>query len=137
MTRPSRGGTSFPRKDDRGVSSSTSPLLNFSRRGLLSFDPNDDDDDDDDDGGGGGGGNIEDPSRRGGDMPSFFPVAYDGAYTLTIFSPCSSDSGEACASNIARPLDSSCDLVQPPRRDCNSFDFSRCSRWSNDVQWCA
>ena len=111
MTRPSRGGTSFPRKDDRGVSSSTSPLLNFSRRGLLSFGPNDVDDDDDDDDGDGGG-NTEDPSRRGGTIPSFFPVARDvGTRTLTIFSPCNSDSGEACASNIARPLDSSCDLV--------------------------
>jgi hypothetical protein len=109
--------------------------LNFSRRGLLSFDLNDVDDDDSDDDDDNG--NIEDPSRQRGDIPSSFPVAYDGAYTLTIFSPCNSDSGEACASNIARPLDSSCDLVYDPRRDCSSFDISRCSRWRRDVQWCA
>ncbi len=89
--------------------SRTSPLLNLSFSLLPFLDPDDDVDKEDDEDG------IDDPTRRV-DL-AFVIVETD---TLTTFSPCNSDSGEALASNIASPLDSIWDLVHDFRRSCNS-----------------
>ncbi len=93
------------------MNSRTSPLLNLSLSLLPFLGPDDDvdkEDEDDEDG-------IDDRTRRG-------DLALDAVKTdtLTTFSPCNSDSGEALASNIASPLDSNCDLVHDLRRSCKS-----------------